>query len=151
MEISIRPYATSDFEIVTSIWHDAWDSTGIPALVPLEKHVALETLRERLPKEIDGGWSVHVATADGRVAGFVAISPSHLHQLFVAPRVQSRGIGKRLLDFAKAQQTGGFTLTTPIVSRAVKFYEREGLVAESTSVHPRYGHERVHFRWTPKS
>jgi GNAT superfamily N-acetyltransferase len=149
MDISIRPYAPADFETVTSLWHDAWESTGVPALVPLEKHVSLETLRERLPKEIAGGWSVHVAIAEHRVVGFVATIPGHLNQLFVAPAAQSRGIGKRLLDFAKAQQTGGFTLTTPMASRAVQFYEREGLVAESTSTHPRYGHERVHFRWTP--
>jgi GNAT superfamily N-acetyltransferase len=149
MDIVVRRYETCDFEAVTSIWHDAWESTGVPALVPLAKHVSLETLRERLPKEIDGGWSVHVATANGRVLGFVAMTPGHLNQLFVAPAAQSRGIGKRLLDFAKAQQAGGFTLTTPIVSRAVQFYEREGLIAEEKSIHPRYGHERVHLRWTP--
>jgi GNAT superfamily N-acetyltransferase len=148
MDISIRPYESSDFESVTLIWHEGWESTGVSALVPLEKHVDLETLRERLPQEIAGGWAVYVACADGRVVGFVALTAGHLHQLFVVPALQSQGIGAHLLNFAKAQQPDGFTLTTPTAGRAVKFYRREGLVAEGTSLHPRYGHERVHFRWT---
>jgi GNAT superfamily N-acetyltransferase len=73
----------------------------------------------------------------------------NLEQLFVAPGAQNNGIGKRLLDFAKAKLPGGFHLTTALASRAGRFYEREGLIRGETSVNPRFGHAEVRFDWVP--
>jgi GNAT superfamily N-acetyltransferase len=149
MEISIRPYTPTDLEPVAAIWHDGWDSTGMNALIAPENLTSLDALRERLPLDIAGGWAIYVACSEGRAVGFLAISAAYVHQLFVARAEQSRGIGKRLLDFAKSELKSGFALTTPTASPAVRFYEREGLKAEGTSIHPRHGLERVHMRWTP--
>lgn len=149
MEISIRPYTPTDLEAVVTIWHDGWESTGLNALIAPEKLTGRDALRARIPEDIAGGWTIYVACAEARPVGFLAISAAYVHQLFVAPAEQSRGIGKRLLDFAKGELKGGFSLTTPTASPAVRFYEREGLKAEGTSIHPRHGLERVHMRWTP--
>jgi GNAT superfamily N-acetyltransferase len=146
MEIAIRPYGEADFEAVTKVWFTSWESDGIGLPQP-----SLQAeLRERLPREIAGGWFVYVAMTDTDIVGFLALQEDRLQQLFVAPSVQGRGIGKQLVDFVKAQRPGGFYLTTtPTEGRATRFYEREGLERGEISLHPRFGHEIVRYDWRP--
>lgn len=63
----------------------------------------LAQLREQVPREMPGAWSVHVATVASDIVGFVAFGGAELKQLYIAPHMQGRGVGTRLLDFAKAQ------------------------------------------------
>jgi GNAT superfamily N-acetyltransferase len=145
IDIAIRPYADDDFDAVTSLWLRSWRSAGVPG------RVTLEELRERWPDELADGWIVHVATADQTILGFLAYREDTLEQLFIAPASQGRGIGKQLLDFAKAQMPGGFRLHTAAQSRAGRFYEREGLLRGKTSTHRRHGHRIVHYSWTARN
>lgn len=146
MELLIRSYAESDFEAVADVWFTSWVSAGVDVPDP-----ALRTkLRERLPREIANGWSVHVGVMGSGIVGFLALHEKLLAQLFVAPDMQCRGIGKRLLDFAKAERPGGFYLTTqPIDGRACRFYEREALCRGEIGTHPKYGHPIVRYDWRP--
>jgi len=139
---SIAPYTDADFELVTAIWFDSALTMGVA--LP----VTLGDLRERWPKEIAGGWRVHVLRMDGGIVAFIAITASCVQQLFVSPQHQGQGIGKCLLDFAKTRMPDGFYLTTPMVGRAVHFYEREGLTRGEISRH-RFGHENVRYDWRP--
>ena len=141
MEISIRSYTDSDFNAVTSIWLSSWQSTGVPAPVTLNE------LRERWPQELAKGWVVHVATAGPEIVGFLTLHEDKMEQLFVAPGMQGKGIGKRLLDFAKAARPNGFHLTTALESGAGRFYEREGLTRGETTAHARFGHPIVRYDW----
>ena len=89
----------------------------------------------------DNGWAVFAAEQDGRVAGLLAIIVSEgvLRQLFIDETLRSRGIGKALLDFAKAQMRGGVWLRTHSLNvRGHKFYEREGLRHLRTEPHPQF-------------
>ncbi len=151
MEISIRRYTPDDLDAVAAIWHDGWASTGMNALIAPQHLTSLEDLRQRLPRDIAGGWEVFVACRHAIPVAFLAMSPNYVHQLFVVPGAQSQGIGKTLLDFAKQSFPQGFALTTPTASlRAIAFYEREGLIAGHRDIHPRHGLERIHFRWAPQ-
>lgn len=143
MEISIRSYADSDFDAVSSIWLRSWQSTGVPAPVTLNE------LRERWPQELAKGWVIHVATAGPEIVGFLALREDKLEQLFVAPGAQGKGVGKHLLDFAKAARPNGFHLTTALESAAGRFYEREGLTRGETTAHARFGHPIVRYDWRP--
>jgi len=142
-EITIRPYADEDVDVVTSIWLGSWQSTGIPAPVTLEE------LRARWPRELGKGWIVFVAIDGNQTAGFLALHKDVLEQLFIAPDYQSRGIGKQMLDFTKARMPEGFHLTTALQSRAGRFYEREGLRRGEISTHARFGHQIVRYDWLP--
>jgi ribosomal protein S18 acetylase RimI-like enzyme len=144
--MKIRPYEASDLDVVVKIWFESWKSIGIKQAGSITR----EHLRERLPQEIAGGWSVHVAIAGGDIAGFVAFQADHLQQLFIAPAFQGRGIGKSLLNFAKQQMPAGFRLATAVENtRACRFYEREGLMRGEISTHKRLGHPIVRYDWTP--
>ncbi len=73
---------------------------------------------------IDRGW-VRVA-AFGRVAGFLARDDRVIHALYLAPEARGQGIGKALVDDAKAQVPALTLWTFQNNTRARAFYEREG-------------------------
>lgn len=142
--MEIRPYTEADLEPVVSLWMASWKSSG----PTFGQWVTLDVLRERLPREIAGGWSVHVVTLGGDIVGFIACTATTVEQLFVAPALQGQGIGKVLLDFAKAQMPQGFTLTTAADNwMARQFYSREGLREGAPGIHPGFGHTIVPFEW----
>jgi len=96
------------------------------------------------------GWAVTVVEADDGIIGFVAIKPTDrtLAELFLSPEHLGGGIGKALLDHAKAAMPGGFSLfTTSRNARARHFYEREGLVSLREEPHPRSGHPVTYYGW----
>jgi GNAT superfamily N-acetyltransferase len=140
---TIRDYRDADLDTVAEVWLRSWQSTGIAAPVTLDE------LRSRLLDGLACGWIIHVAANEHCVVGFVAFCGDRLEQLFVAPEWQSRGIGKTLLDCAKNRMPGGFRLHAAAESRAVRFYEREGLSRGETGAHPRFGHMIVTYSWRP--
>lgn len=75
-----------------------------------------------------GHWDwARVARQEGRVAGYIAMTGSHIDQLFVEPPVQGRGIGSAL--FAAALDRGLRPLTLDVFEAnlpARRFYEKRG-------------------------
>ena len=67
----------------------------------------------------------------------LALEPDSLENLYVDVGWQGRGIGKLLLDLAKALRPNGFTLFTFQANEGAKrFYDREGLEAIEFGVAP---------------
>ena len=67
--------------------------------------------------------------------------------LFVDPRFQGRGLGKRLLDHAKAQSSLLRLSVFAQNPRAVKFYQREGFWATDVKGHGETEETIVLLRW----
>ena len=135
----IRPYRSEDQTIVCKIWWHAHVSAGLTHA----EDVTLESLALRLAHEITGGWQVYVAEVDGQIAGFLAINPAsaYLHQLFVSPQAQNRGLGLALLEHAKSNCPDGFTLRMDAQNASARrFYLRHGLRTLRSEPHPRFGH-----------
>lgn len=136
MIVGIRPYRDADHAEVARVWYESalssWSGEVRPNL-----H---EELFDRIPRELaNGGWSLFVATESESIVGMLALEPMErcLRQLFVDPKFQNRGIGKALLDFAKAEMPSGFWLTTSAEnSGAKRFYSREGLFHRYDGPHP---------------
>ena len=107
-------------------------------------------LRRRVDQELASGWQVTVADGADGLLGFMALRPEQaiLAELFVCPSHLGKGIGKALLEHAKATMPRGFTLFTTSANKgARRFYEREGLVAVSEAPHPRSGHPVTYYAW----
>lgn len=85
---------------------------------------------------------------DGRLLGFVAASRESVAQLFVRVGEQRRGIGRAMLDWAKAQSDGSLWLYAFARNTGARaFYEREGLVAVAHGFAPHWQLEDVEFHW----
>ncbi len=142
-----RDALPTDLGAVAAVWRESGLAVdGAPS----EGHPTLAQNRARLDAEIAAGWRVRVALHEGRIVAFLAWDPglSLLAQLFVLPAFHGRGIGRALLDHAKAAMPGGFTLrTAPGNLRARRFYVHSGLTLVSEGVHPKYGNPVCIYGW----
>lgn len=72
---------------------------------------------------------VWLAVRDGEAAGFVALAPGWVEQLYIDPPAWRLGAGSWLLDHAKRRQAKGFQLWTFQRNEMARiFYSRHGLV-----------------------
>lgn len=76
---------------------------------------------------VEKGW-VQVARDGDRVLGFLARDGGEIHALYLAPHARGRGVGKALLDLAKAGRDRLGLYTFVANERAQRFYLREGFV-----------------------
>ncbi len=94
---------------------------------------------------------VWVAEIDGRIAGFctrgVDDGPDNIGALYVVTEERSAGIGKRLLDMAKAGRDWITVWAYEKNVRALKFYKREGLIEISREVEKSSNLMNIEHRW----
>jgi ribosomal protein S18 acetylase RimI-like enzyme len=146
LSVSIRPYRPADFDAVTWLLLQSWKSNGVRT--PIFESVITVT-RRNLGRELPKG-AAHVATIWTRIVGLITFRENEIPNLFVAPAFQGQGIGRQLLDFAKAQHAGGLWLTTLAQNtNARRFYEREGLTLRVTRVGRRPGYRICWYDWRP--
>ncbi|MFP4450418.1 MAG: N-acetyltransferase family protein [Rhodosalinus sp.] len=74
---------------------------------------------------IDAGW-VTLAETEGRALGFIAREGAFIHALYVAEAARGRGVGRALLDHAKAASPALTLRTFEANAGALRFYRREG-------------------------
>ena len=145
--LKIRPARADEYDAVADVWARSWLSNGIgsesaPALTGI--------MRERIPDEVENGWSLYVADDAGTIAAMLAfrLRDGYLDQLFIAPEYQSKGLGKRLLAFTRQNLPNEIWLRCVRENeRAWRWYEREGFVFEKEQPDPRSGFTMKYYRW----
>ena len=88
--------------------------------------------------------------ATGALAGFVTLQPrsGELDQIAVAPWAARRGLGRLLLEEARALAPGRITLTVNQDNGpALRFYEREGFVRIGEGVNAMSGLKTLRMQW----
>jgi ribosomal protein S18 acetylase RimI-like enzyme len=119
------------------------DGVGITDPHPLAEQ------RDYFVNKLIPNFSVRVAVVDGQTAGFVAASRESIAQLYVWIDHQHRGIGTRLLNWAKQQSAGTLWLYTFAQNRrACAFYERNGFVAVARGFEPTWQLADVRYEWS---
>ena len=68
--------------------------------------------------------------AGDRLLGHIALKPGWIEHLFVEPTEHGRGIGRALLDVAKREQRDLQLWTFQANTRARRFYEAAGFLAQ---------------------
>lgn len=124
----IRTLRNEDIEKVMQIWLDA----NIKAHNFISENYwkdHFESVREMLPQS---ELYVYEDDKNHEIEGFIGIvDDNYIAGIFVDCGAQSKGIGKRLLDYAKHLKN---SLTLSVYQkneRAVKFYQREQFIIQS--------------------
>lgn len=103
----------------------------------------LESMREIYLVQAE----TYVYETDGIIQGFLSLDEERVAALFVAPSMQRQGIGKKLLDKAKAIREKLSLTVYSENTRAAGFYQTCGFrpVAEQTDPHT--GRQEVIMTW----
>ena len=104
------------------MWRESFElGVGIADPHPLEDQ------RQYLMNVVVPNNTIRVALLDGLIVGFVAASTSSISQLYVRNGFHRRGIGARLLEWAKKQSCGKLSLYTFERNAGARaFYQRNG-------------------------
>ena len=138
----VREFQITDLERVAEIWLAA--NVRAHDFIPRQYWEGqLETVRTLFPQAELYVWQ----DGDGAVQGFVGLSGEHIEGIFVWPPAQSRGVGRALLDRAKAAH-GRLTLNVYRNNdRAAAFYRREGFQTWGESVDESTGEAECRMVW----
>lgn len=126
----IREYMRNDLDTIMRIWLN----TNIHAhsFIPEEYWVNhFGMVKQVLPQaEV----YVFVNEATGQIEGFIGLTDHYISGIFVRDEVQSKGIGKQLLDYVKSIKPHLRLGVYQKNIRAVRFYQREHFRIQSDNV-----------------
>jgi GNAT superfamily N-acetyltransferase len=124
--ITIRPATSADAASVADVYLASFHATYDFPLAHTDDEV-----RGWIGDVIGSGGTWVALDPLGAIVGMMAIEPGVLDQLYVRPDRLGEGIGRRMLDVAQDRSPDGLTLHTfQVNSRARRFYERNGFVAD---------------------
>lgn len=126
----IRQFKKNDLSAVMQIWLD----TNIKAhdFIPMEYwENNYEIVKEILP---DAEIYVHVDDTAGFVDGFIGLTDNYIAGIFVKEDKQSKGIGKKLLNYVKNIKPNIGLSVYQKNTKAVRFYKREQFQIVSENV-----------------
>src|SRR5215207_5775417 len=147
-QIALRPYRLEDLDPLVDLWYDTWHA----AFPDLRHHEPKDVWRRRFEQEIAVQEQVFVVELDGRIVAFLAVKDQgaglgYLHEIFVAPEHQQRGLGSRLMALAKERAPAGLSLhTLQRNAQAAAFYERHGFAVVSHGI-GRVGLPNAKYAW----
>ena len=116
----IRELQKADIEKAAAIWLD----TNIKAhdFIPASYWKSnFKFVKEALPQA-----EVYVFERDQEIQGFIGLNEEYIEGIFVSDAVQSQGIGKMLLNYAKGKRNKLRLKVYQKNTRAISFYQREG-------------------------
>ena len=91
---------------------------------------------------------VWVAEMGGRIVGFCTCDDDNIGALYVIADYRSTGIGKRLLDMAKAERDWITVWAYEENKHTLRFYKREGLIEVSREIETESNLMNIEHRWT---
>ncbi len=126
----IRKLKTNDIDTTMSIWLETNIKTHsfIPQKYWLDNYAMIKTIFPQA--EI----YVYEDAATGQIYGFIGFTDNYIEGIFVREAFQSRGIGKRLLDYAKSIKSTMSLRVYQKNTRAISFYQREQFVIQAESI-----------------
>ena len=141
--LQLVPLADRHLDELVPLWRASFeDGVGVTDPHPLAEQRAY-LLREVLPHH-----AARVAFSDETMVGWIAASRESVAQLYVRVGWQRRGIGRMLLDWAKAQSRGSLWLYTfARNTRACAFYESQGFRVVARGFEPMWQLDDVCYLW----
>ena len=140
----IRELRKADINKVADIWLD----TNIKAhdFIPAQYWKNnFELVKEMLPQA-----AVYVYENDNEIQGFIGLNGEYVEGIFVSDEMQSQGIGKILLNYAKDKKSKLCLNVYQKNTRAISFYKREGFEVQYSSMDEATGEKDYMMEWQQK-
>lgn len=137
----IRELHKADIDKVADIWLD----TNIKAhsFIPAEYWGS----NFELVKEMMLQAEVYVYEVDHEIQGFIGMTDEYINGIFVCGEMQSQGIGKFLLDYAKSKKKKLLLNVYQKNARAISFYQREGFDIQCSDLDEATGEKEYVMVW----
>lgn len=140
----IRTFRENDLFVVMQIWLD----TNIKAHNFISKEYWIDKydmVKSVLPKaEI----YVYEDNVSNQIEGFIGLTDDYIAGLFVKETVQSKGIGKQLLDYIKCVKSNMSLSVYQKNIRAIQFYQREQFVIQSENIDDNTNEKEFIMTWS---
>ena len=140
----IRKLQKADINRVTDLWLD----TNFKAhdFIPAQYWKSnYDAVKEMLPQA-----EVYVYENDNKIQGFVGLNDEYIEGIFVSDEMQSQGIGKLLLDFAKEKRMKLHLNVYQKNIRAINFYQREDFEIRGEGLDEATGEKDYEMIWQHK-
>lgn len=124
----IRTLQNKDINEVARIWLNS--NIQAHDFIPSQYwHDQYEMVKEEISKV-----EVYVCEDNDKILGFVGLNDDYLAGIFIRQDIQSKGIGKTLMNFVKGIKEQINLSVYQKNERAIKFYQREGFVIQSENI-----------------
>ena len=100
-----------------------------------------------LVKELLLQATVYVYEHNQEIQGFIGLNDEYVEGIFVSDEMQSRGIGKMLLDYIKDKKDRLQLKVYQKNVRAMSFYQREGFTIQSEEMDEFTGEKEYVMNW----
>lgn len=140
----IRELRKADVDKVADIWLD----TNIRAhdFIPAQYWESnFESVKELLPHT-----TVYVYEDDQGIQGFIGLNDEYIEGIFVSDGMQSKGIGRLLLNYAKTKRNKLRLNVYRKNTRAIAFYQREGFEILCSGIDEATGEKDHVMEWRRK-
>ena len=143
-QVEIVAYSEPWLGELVPMWRSSFETAlGITDPHPLQEQMEY-VLRSVLPQN-----KVQLALSGQQLLGFIAASSESVSQLYVRPGCQRRGVGSRLLQWAKQNSSGSLWLYTFKKNLAAQaFYESHGFAAVQHGFEPTWQLEDIKYFWS---
>jgi len=137
----IRAFEKHDIDSVMKLWLD----TNISAHSFIKSDYWQNNFD--IVKRIIPDATVFIYEQNGTVQGFIGIMDGYIAGIFICEEMQSKGIGKQLLDYAKNKYDELFLNVYKKNHRALRFYERENFSITAERIDENTGEVEYTMHW----
>lgn len=103
-----------------------------------------------LVKELLLQATVYVYEHNQEIQGFIGLNDEYVEGIFVSDEMQSHGIGKALLNYAKDKRSKLLLNVYQKNTRAISFYQREGFDVQNSGLDEATGEKEYVMAWQRK-
>lgn len=140
----IRELGKADINRVTDIWL----RTNIKAHYFIPAQYWKNNLE--LVKKLLLQATVYVYENNQEIQGFIGLNDEYIEGIFVSNEVQSQGIGKILLNYAKKKRNKLLLNVYQKNTQAISFYQREGFKIQCSGLDGATGEKDYEMVWKQK-
>ena len=137
----IRELQKADINQVADIWLD----TNVTAHYFISSQYWQNNFE--LVKELLLQATVYVYEHNQEIQGFIGLNDEYVEGIFVSGEMQSQGIGKILLNYAKDKRNKLLLNVYQKNARAISFYKREGFEIQHSGLDEATGEKEYVMTW----